>query len=459
MTSLLDVLDRIAPGPTPRRRLDRAVRVLAGWLLLLAVAGLVGVGVASHATYGLALAGAVLLLGVWVADPVLIAVVVLPGTLLVQRVGGSSTNLSAADLLGFLGGAVCLLLVEWRDAPNLKHFLRGVVWYQAVLVVVVVVHPFRSDVIEWFHRFSYTGGSALIGWVVAARGRARTALRAYLWASSVLALLTMEHAVTLHFAPAQWGVYQKNAIGAVMWVAVVVAQLNPPWLALSRREAWITKLLCLAALLASQSRQSIILLVLAMAVAVLRNPATRRRSKSLVLAAVPLVAVVYVSLSTNAKVNPKFNSVSIRFGQIGAAIHVWHLSPVLGEGMRFYYLPQFVSVTAPPNVLVDNLASTGVLGSLAFFFLVAVTLAALWRLPLEYGTLGLVVLLGHYVDGLFDTFWIGASTIGPFLLAGISLGLADARRRDGPADPDRAPPPAAAVPAVGRRPRRLRPAG
>ena len=31
-------------------------------------------------------------------------------------------------------------------------------------------------------------------------------------------------------------------------------------------------------------------------------------------------------------------------------------------GLRFYNLPQFVTVTPPPNVLVDNLASTGLLG-------------------------------------------------------------------------------------------------
>ena len=76
--------------------------------------------------------------------------------------------------------------------------------------------------------------------------------------------------------------------------------------------------------------------------------------------------------------------------------------------MRFYNLPQYITVTAPPNSLVDNLASTGVIGSLAFFFLVVVTMRAMNGLPRIYGTLGLVVLLGHYVDGLFDTFWIGA---------------------------------------------------
>jgi hypothetical protein len=93
--------------------------------------------------------------------------------------------------------------------------------------------------------------------------------------------------------------------------------------------------------------------------------------------------------------------------------------------MRFYNLPQFITVTAPPNVLIDNLASSGILGSVAFFFMVVVSLWVLYRVPYTFGTLGLVILAGHYIDGLFDIFWIGASSIAPFVIAGISLGMAD----------------------------------
>jgi hypothetical protein len=60
-----------------------------------------------------------------------------------------------------------------------------------------------------------------------------------------------------------------------------------------------------------------------------------------------------------------------------------------------------------------------------FFFMVIITVRALYKLPYVIGTLGLVVLVGHYIDGLFDIFWIGASSIAPFILAGISLGIAD----------------------------------
>jgi hypothetical protein len=429
--SLNRVTRRLRIGPQRRQLVGWA----AAWLATAVVAAVVALAAVANRKIGLALGALVLLFGVFVADPVLLVVIALPGALLVQRVGGSSANLSAGDVLVFVGGLVCLFHVRWRRAPNLKNFLHGVLWYQAILILVVIAHPNRYNIVEWFHRFSYLGASVLCGWVIATYGRTRQAFWLFLAGSSVLAVVAMGYAVKLHLHPAQWGDYQKNSIGAVMWVAIVVAQLNPPWAGISQRGARVTKYLCLGGLLASQSRQSAILLILALGVAFLLNPELRRRSKLIVLGAVPVVLLLYYSFSVNARNNPKFNSVSIRFGQIGAAIHVWHLSPVFGEGMRFYNLPQWVSVTAPPNVVIDNLASTGIIGSLAFVFLVWVTVRTMYRLPYALGTLGLVVLIGHYVDGLFDIFWIGGPTVAPYIICGVSLGLADIDRmaRDGTA--------------------------
>jgi polysaccharide biosynthesis protein PslJ len=398
----------------------------ARWLTVLVLAAVVGVVTSINAVAGLAVAGLVLAFGIFVVDPILIAVLVLPGTVLVQRVGGSSTNLSVTDLLTFAAALVCLFHVEWSRATYFRRFLQGILWYQAILILVVVAHPFKGDIVEWFHRFSYLAGAALVGWVVGYRGRARQSIRIFLWAASGLALLAVENSATHGFLPAQWGLYQKNTIGSVMWVAAVIAQLNPPWARVPKVEARVVEVLCLLGLLASQSRQAGILLVLAVGTAVLLNSNVQGRFKTLIFIGVPASALVYYSMSVMFQNNPKFNSVAIRFSQISAAMHVWHTSPVLGLGMRFYNLPQYLYVTAPPNSLIDNLASTGVIGSLAFVFLVVVTMRAMNALPRIYGTLGLVILLGHYVDGLFDTFWIGALSIPAFVIAGMSLGVADA---------------------------------
>ncbi len=421
-------LARVVDDRRVQRRRNRRAAAVAAWLTTVVVAGAVGVVVAGKSKIGLVLAGLVLVLGIFIADPLLIVVIALPGTLLIQRVGGSSTNLSTADLLVFIAAVVSLAYIHWKEAPYLRQFLKGIVWFQAILLLVVIAHPFRDDIVEWFHRWSYVGGSVLVGWVIAVNGRTKQALRLFLAGSSILAVIAMEHAVTSHFQPAQWGVYQKNGIGAIMWIAIVIAQINPSWTGIGRAEARVNKYICLGGLLASQSRQSVILLILAIALAAFLNPELRRKSKLLMLAAIPVAVALYYSFSIAARNNPQFNSVSTRVDQISAALHVWHLSPILGEGMRFYNLPQFITVTAPPNVFIDNLASTGIVGSLAFLFMVWVTVRTMFRLPYALGTLGLVILACHYVDGLFDIFWIGASTIAPFIIAGISLGMADMDR-------------------------------
>lgn len=412
------------------RRLEqwrRAATTGLTWLATVALAGVVGMAVAGQRRIGLALAALILLVGIFASDPILLVVIALPGSILIQRLGGS-LNFSAGDLIVFVGGAVGLFHIRWKEATFLRQFLRGVVWYQAVLILIVIANPNRYNIVEWFHRFSYLGATVLCGWVIATSGRVRQAFRLFLLASSILALLAIEHSVTSHFHPAQWSGYQKNTIGAVMWVAIVVAQVNPSWTGVSRMEARLSKYVCLLGLLASQSRQAGILMVLAIGIAFLRNPDLRRRSKLIVLGCLPVVYLVYYSFATAAKNNPRFNSVSIREGQYTLAFHVWHLSPIFGEGMRFYNLPQWLYVTAPPNVLIDNLASTGIIGSLAFFFLVWATVKTMFRLPYAIGTLGLVILIGHYVDGLFDIFWIGAMYGTPYIICGVCLGLADRDR-------------------------------
>jgi polysaccharide biosynthesis protein PslJ len=366
----------------------------------------------------------VLTLGIFAADPLLLVVLALPGSMLIQRLGGS-TNFSAADLLAFVGGMVALFHIRWSQAHYLRQFLSGVIWYQAILILVVIAHPNRYNIVEWFHRFSYLGATVLCGWVIATFGRNRQAFRLFLGGASLLAVLAIEHSVTSHFQPAQWSGYQKNTVGGIMWVAIVVAQVNPSWSGISRFQARVTKYLCLVGLLASQSRQAGILMVLALGVAFLLNPELRSRAKLIVLGSVPVVLLIYYSFSNAARNDPRFNSVSIREGQYSLAIHVWHLSPIFGEGMRFYDLPQWVYVTAPPNVIIDNLASTGIIGSLAFVFLVWVTVRTMIRLPYALGTLGLCVLIGHYVDGLFDIFWLGGPSGAPYIICGISLGMAD----------------------------------
>ncbi len=109
---------------------------------------------------------------------------------------------------------------------------------------------------------------------------------------------------------------------------------------IKKPEARVIEALCLLGLLASQSRQAAILLVLALVTAVLINSEVRGRAKLVIFITVPTLVLVYESFVLAFRNNPQFNSVAIRFTQIDAALHVRHQSPWLGLGMHFYNLPQ-----------------------------------------------------------------------------------------------------------------------
>ena len=400
-------------------------RSVAFWVAAAVVLGASGVtAVVSH-KYGIALGLLVLLAGILVADPVLIAVAAFPGAFLLLRVGGSGTNLSVSDLIVFVAALASVTQVDWSRARGLRAFLTTFLVYEAVLIVVVATHPNRYDIVEWFHRMSDVAGSVVIGWVVAASGRLSVAIRLYLAAASTVAVIAIFTAVRLGFAPAQWGVYQKNAVGAMMWVAIVVTQLNPRWLGLSTRWARIPEVLCFFGLLASQSRQAMIVLIGALVLATMVRSDVHRRSKLIFVFVLPLAVLAYVTFKTQFAVNPKFNSVAIRVDQLSIALDVWHKNPWLGQGMRFYNLPAFVGVPVPPNVIIGGLASTGIVGVIALLVFFGTSLGVVFRLPRAYGVLALSILAGHYVEGLFDIFWIGAYAAIPFLVVGMCLGAAD----------------------------------
>jgi len=417
------------PGQRRSDVLSHAARVTAAWAAIAALAAALGLFAVVDRKYGLIVAALVLVVGVFAADPILLVVVAFPGIFLLQRLGGGGTNLAVADALVFVGALVCLLHIRWKEAHHLRQFLVGILIYEATLILIVAVHPNRYDIVEWFHRMSYLAGSVLIGWVLARTGRARQAFRLYLLGASIIAILAMEHAVTLHFKAAQWGLYQKNAIGAMMWVAIVVTQVNPAWTGVSRREARVVKVLCILGLLASQSRQAMVVLIGVLCLSMLLNPEVRRRSKLMLLGTIPLAGLLYYSFTTQFKDNPKFNTVAIRLDQYAAALKVWHLSPFFGEGMRFYNLPQFSNVGVPPSVIIENLAASGIVGSVAFAVCAVLLVRAMVKLPREVGTLGLVVLCGHLTEGLFDIFWIGSYSAAPLIVVGITIGMADMVRR------------------------------
>ena len=415
-----------------RYALWKASRALASALmsaLALATAAGLGVLTAVHRSYGLAAGALVALVGVVYADPLLVPVAALPATLLVQRAGGGAgAGLALCDLAVVAGTGVAITKIPWDSAPTLRKALAPVAIFEAMMLLTVIANPNKHDVLEWAHRIEMLGGTLLVGWVVAASGRARQAVSLLLAGSLVLALLTLEHAVRLHFHPAQFGVYQKNFIGATMWMAVVIAHLNPSWLDLPKRLARVAKYVCGLALLASQSKQAIIALVVVLLYVVLRQPNVRRRSKLLLGALVPMAIVGYLLVTrevTNLAVNPN-NSIGTRLTSFSADFHVWASSPLIGQGMRWFYLPQFSSYIQPPNIFIESLVAGGIVGVIALVLLLGGFTRVLLSMPAEIGTIALVLVLGKVVEAMFDIYWTSGGFLLAWLVAGLAIGSWDA---------------------------------
>lgn len=427
--------------PFPRRDFGYSIRrctrlvisaVTAG-IALAATAGL-GVLAAVHRTYGLLAAALVALVGVVMVDPVLVPMAAFPATLLIQRAGGGvGSGVDLSDLVISAGAVVALTKIRWNAAPTLKRVLVPVAVFQALFILTVVAHPNSHDILEWAHRIEMLAGSLLVGWVVAVSGRARQAVSVLLVGCMVLALIVLGHAVALHFKPAQFGLYQKNFIGASMWEAVVIAHLNPSWLRVPQRLARSAKYLCALALLASQSKQAIIALVVVLAYTVIRQPSVRRRSKLLIATLVPVAITGYLLISAevaNLAVN-KHNSIATRLQSFSADFHLWSTSPILGEGMRWFYLPQYAGYIQPPNIFVETLLDGGIVGVIALLILLGGSARVFFSLPREIGTIALVLVLGRVVESIFDIYWTSGGSVLPWLVAGLAIGVWDARLTGG----------------------------
>jgi hypothetical protein len=414
---------------------ERGARI-AAWRRALLPLGLVvaaGLGAldAAHRRTSILLGAASLIGALLLADPLILPVLALPGALLLQRLGGSAAGSSVdlSDALLFTAAFLALPLVAWRRAVGLRRALRWAFLYTGLMLPSVLLHHNSHAVLEFAHRILLVEGALVVGWLVGSSHRARQAFTLYLLGASVLALIALGAVVSSHFHAAQFGLYQKNFIGAAMYIAIVVAHLNPSWIGVDKRLARAAKYLCLLALLASQSKQAVIALVAAFAIAFARDRQLRRRSQALVVAVAPVVTfAVVVALQEVLRFHHHFNSVKVRSIALSAALGVWHLDPWFGQGPRWYYLPQFSSYFQPPNIVVEELTATGIVGLIGLVVMLSGLVWVLLRLPRPIGTVAVAILVARVVESLFDLYWVSAIGMLPFLIAGIALGAADQAR-------------------------------
>jgi hypothetical protein len=460
----------------PPLGLPRAGRILVTALCFVVLIVL-GVLAPRHPSYALAGAFLVLLIGVYAADPGYITVLAIPATLLVFRLGGGGTNnLSVADFVLFLATLCALPLMRLKEAPEIRPILAWALLYQAVALITVVAHPYRADIIEWFHRLMIVSGALVVGWVVGNRGRGRAALTAYVIGCCVLAVWAIPVGIAHGFHPPGLTFdLQKNFVGDMLSFSVIICHLNPPWVALPKRFALAAEVLCGLGTFMIGSRQAMIAVVVVLLVCTIRDRQLARRTWPLLVGLIPLATVAYLTVSRQVESSDAFNSVHQRISWYRLTWELWHTSPLFGVGMRYYYTnlvaPQFQF--QPPNGEFETLVETGIVGLAVLAVFIGFTLVRMWRLPTVWGLLPFAVVLARVVQAQADIFWVGALGALPWLVVGVAMGTRALQRRTS-ADPEATTDPSARSPGLrttssavtwgagagrGSRPPRLRPAG
>ncbi|KRC42508.1 O-antigen ligase [Oerskovia sp. Root22] len=416
----------------------RSAAWAAGSVAVAAV--LVGVGflVPGYSAIAVAVAAFVLVVGMTIYEPAALPILAMPAMVVVERVGGDAVNLSLSDFALF--GAFWFALF-FAQRP-LSRPMRSLLWlsalYQVATLFTVIANPYTANTVEWFHAWLSVGGALLVGWAVGRAGRARLGLTLFMIPCLAIAALTCVTALQQLAAGNTGPVYleipfamHKNFIGCVLGSAALLAYARPWWVGWPKMFAFPAFWLCGLGVLASQSRQALIGLAIGVVLITLRSDPDRKRSKLILLAAIPAVYFVWTAVQEQLASKDQFNSAYQRLTWYEQAIDVWERSPWVGVGLRWWVANRTEYTFQPPNAELEVLTSAGIVGVVAFLVLFFGSLVVLWRMNPRFGTLAFSVLLMRFIQGQFDLFWVSVQVSVPFLIVGVCVGAdayAESRR-------------------------------
>ena len=426
---------------TKRLLIPPAVRDTPFWAwVAVAVPLLIGLGAfaAERPRYGVIISGIVLIIGLSSITPAAIPILALPALVIIERVGSGSVDLSISDMMLFAAFWPALLLSPRPFSRPLRQILWLSAIYQVATLFTVLINRYQSNTVEWFHAWLLISGAVIVGWAVGRTGYAQLGLRLLVVGCLTIAVLacvqfviSASHgefgAVFLNFP---YGMH-KNFIGCVAAFGAVIAYSRPVWLRWSPLFSFTTFAICSAAVLVSQARQALVSLAVAVVLIALRPDADRKRSRLILLALVPAVALVAVMISDQLQSGNEFNSSNQRLTWYDQSLQVFHELPWFGAGLRWWYTDRFPFTFQPPNAELEVLTSVGLVGLAGFLVMFGGILVVLWRINPRYGTLAVAIVVTRLVQGQFDLFWIAAQVPIPLAVAGVCLGaMAHAEQRE-----------------------------
>jgi len=418
------------------RQVKRTERVVATAIIAIgafAVTGALGVALPVAGIVAGAMIGLTVVFFTASSEPALIAVLSMPLLCLVQRLGGP-IDLSVGDAALF----VVFLVMAFLGPRPMSPILRAIIWltviYQATTVFTVIIHPYPANFVEWLHAWLLVAGAILVGWAAARRGYAPAALTLLILTAAAISLLSIGVAAgrfvtagTLEEVYLYWPFFMhKNVIGTLAAFSAVVVYARPPWL---RWPNWATTLMFIVmcgGMITSQSRQALISVVVAVVFIVLRSSSMSARSRAVLLPMFAAVVVAGLTVAAQFSEANKFNSVYQRLDWYAQSTDVWQMNPWFGMGLRWWYTGILAEEFQPPQAILEQLSSTGIVGLIGFVIMFGGFMMILWRrLPPEYGTLAVAMVLTRMVQGQLDQFWLTVQVSVPLIIVGICIGAYD----------------------------------
>lgn len=413
-------------------RMGIGFAVVAGVVLTLAIALLVTV----QPALALAVSGAVLVMVLALLNPVTLPLLAMPLIVVVQRVAGGGVDLPIADVAVGLAFWPAVLLSPRPFSPELRRLLWLNAIFQAATLFTVIANPFLANTIDWFHNWLLVGGALVVGWAVGRGGAARLGMWLFFTAVAILAVLGLVEAglryVRGDFQPLypSWPFpMHKNYFGSLMSFAALVLYARPSWIGMPRWLSYAAFWLCAGAMGVSQSRQAIVALAVGLFIIAFRGQGERRRGWLGAFLGVPALAIVASLVRDQVAEDNEHNSFYQRLEWYGQSLENWQTSPLFGLGLRYWTEGRGLHNFHPPQVFLEVLATTGVVGLTGFVVMMAGMVLALWRLPGVTGNLALALLAARLVQGQLDIFWLSPTTSIPFLLIGVLLGVIEYQRR------------------------------
>jgi hypothetical protein len=419
---------------TMQRLRDRAPEF--GLAAFVIVAGMVAgaIGVRDPKLGALAVAILVVLLLVS-RRPVALGIVTVAGVYAVQRLGtthaspGTAGGISYSDALTAAASVLALpALASTTELRRLRAATGGVAVYLALLVPGLIASPSNRVFLEWTHRLVIVAGALVVGaWLVREHVE-RLALRMFAVVSVVVAIIAVYDSATNGFNPAFPIGLHKNFVGALFGGALVLLLAAPESVHVALALRFLAVTVIGLGLVASQSRGA----ELAAAAGVLIAFALNRTMHTARVKAFAVAVGVALAVVAGLSIRDQFNlgkadlsnsSAGVRVNVEKVTRDIWHTSPMVGVGLKYYNSGNFGRfAVAPTNVIDNELAESGVIGLIGFVvFQVGVFAAGISRrgTPLVAAAVGMVG--AQLLHGMVDIYWSGGVVTLPFLVLGIAL--------------------------------------